>query len=51
MMRYRSDTDVMCYVFDLSRASWKNGTEDFEVTLRSFLETSHKLLCKYVCAL
>ena len=32
VMRYRSDTvDVMCYVYDLSNATWKSGTEDFKV--------------------
>ena len=32
VMRYRSDTvDVMCYVYDLSNATWRSGTEDFKV--------------------
>lgn len=31
VLRYRSDTtSVMCYVYDLSNATWKNGIEDYK---------------------
>ena len=34
VLRYRSDTtEVMCYVYDLSNATWKSGMEDYKVRI------------------